>query len=177
MKKEEGYATLDLWQGFCWKYETQMNQLSKPELSLIKLAPSCWIAFLECNLQWQLGGYHKLCTFNVLIIPTPFRAGQQPGGNSKFPLCNLPHKAWSFPENSHYINKFNLLSAFYTLLRQKLFCSLLLIRFTQSISFHCFHVGFGKKVETSFPWEEAGSRHISIRCKLTTKFSQAACFW
>lgn len=122
-------------------------------------------------------GYHKLCTFNVLIIPTPFRAGQQPRGNSKFPLCNLPHKAWSSPEISHYINKFNLLSAFYTLLRQKLFCSLLLIRFTQSISFHCFHVGFGKKVETSFPWEKAGSSHISIGCKLATKFSQAACFW
>lgn len=69
-----------------------------------------------------------------------------------------------------------MLSAFYTLLRQKLFCSLLLIRFTQSISFHCFHVGFGKKVETSFPWEEAGSSHISIRCKLTRKFSQDECF-
>lgn len=30
-------------------------------------------------------GYRKLCTFNVLIIPTPFRAGQQPSWNSKFP--------------------------------------------------------------------------------------------
>lgn len=84
--KEAGYATLEPWQGLCWKYETQMNQLSKPGLPLIKLAPSCWIAFLECNLQWQLGGIINYAHLMFSLPPAPSGLVNNPVEIPSFPL-------------------------------------------------------------------------------------------